>query len=255
MSKPLSVCIVTYNNEDKAANAVSSVKKHTALPYTLFISDNGSTDGTVKAVCNVDSNAVIIENGGNLGFGKAHNKVLGRLDSKYHAVVNPDITIDYDVFSEICEYMDKHPEVVMATPKILSVDGSEQHLPKRLPKLKYLAARRLKLSKKLADEYTRADEVIDKPIEIDFCTGCFFVIRTEVFEKIGGFDERFFMYFEDTDITVRSKQYGRVMFLPDSHVTHIWEQSSAKSIKYLAIHISSMFKFFWKYKGRYGKTQ
>lgn len=255
MEHPLSVCIVTYNNEDKIGNAVSSIKKHTALPYNIYISDNGSTDSTLEKVRDADGDAIIIENKANLGFGKAHNKVLGLLDSKYHAVVNPDISIDYDVFSEICRYMDEHPEVAMATPKILSTDGTEQLLPKRLPTLRYLAARRLKLSKRLADEYTRANEVFSEPTEIDFCTGCFFVIRTDIFEKLGGFDDRFFMYFEDTDLTVRSKKYGKAVFLPDSHVTHGWEQSSAKSLKYLTIHISSMLKFFWKYKGRYGNAE
>ena len=74
------------------------------------------------------------------------------------------------------------------------------------------------------------------------------VIRTEVFKKLNGFDERFFMYFEDSDLTVRAKQYGKTMLLPQFSVIHEWERSSSKSLKYLMIHINSMIKFLWKHR-------
>ena len=252
MSKTQSVsaCIVTYNSSEKIGNAVASVQNHTSCGCTLYISDNGSTDNTLDIVKGIAPDAVVFENNDNIGFGAAHNKVLPSLSSEYHAVINPDISFDYDVISEICEYLDQHPEAVMATPKILSPDGTEQLLPKRMPTLKYLFARRLHLSKRLADEYTRANENITTPTNIDFCTGCFFVIRTEVFKELNGFDDRFFMYFEDTDLTLRAKQFGEAVFLPDSHVTHLWEKSSAKSLKYFLIHLNSAFKFFWKYRGK-----
>lgn len=252
MHKPqsVSICIVTYNNADKIGDAVASISRHTKLPYTLYISDNGSTDNTVGTVLSANPDAVILQNGKNIGFGQAHNKVLTRLNSEYHVVVNPDISFNYDVISEICEYLDNNPEVVLAAPKILTPGGAEQILPKRRPKLKYLAARRLHLSRRLADEYAMADVVLDKPTEVDFCSGCFFVIRTEIFKKLSGFDDRFFMYFEDADLTLRTKQYGKTMFLPALTVTHAWEKSSAKSLKYFFIHFGSMLKFFWKYRGK-----
>lgn len=251
-SKPVSICIVTYNNADKIRNTIKSITKYTGLPYTLYISDNGSTDDTVKIILEENPNAVIIENNENLGFGKANNKVLELLDSKYHVIINPDITFNYDVISELCDYLDSNTHVAMAAPKILSTDGSEQHLPKRIPTIRYLAARRLHLSKAVADEYSMADQAITSPTEIGFCSSCFFVIRTEVFKSIEGFDERFFMYMEDADLTIRTKHKGKVVFLPDSYVTHLWEKSSAKSAKYFFIHLSSIIKFFWKYKGKYG---
>ncbi|MBE6799542.1 MAG: glycosyltransferase family 2 protein [Ruminococcaceae bacterium] len=250
----VSAGIVTYNSCDKIGDAVLSVTKHTEN-CTLYISDNGSTDNTLGIVKEYAPDAVILENKENLGFGAAHNKVIPLLNSRYHAVINPDIIFDYDVIGEICEYLDSHPEAVMATPKILNPDGTEQCLPKRMPTLKYLFARRLHLSQKIADEYTRANENLSEPTVIDFCTGCFFVIRTEVFKKLGGFDDRFFMYFEDTDLTQRAKEYGSVIFLPGSHVTHLWEKSSAKSLKYFMIHLKSTFRFFWKYRKKRGTNK
>ncbi len=248
-NEELSVCIVTYNNSDKIADALSSIKSHTTgVDYQLYISDNASCDNTLEIVENHFDNATVIQNGGNIGFGSAHNSCLSKINSKYHAIVNPDIILSYDVLSSLCSYLDLHEDVVMVTPKVLFPDGSEQVLPKRRPKLKYLLGRRLPLLSKYADEYTRANEKIDTPLEVDFCSGCFLVIRTDVFQKLNGFDEKFFMYMEDADLTLRAKQFGKTMFLPQESVIHCWERSSSKSLKYFLIHVSSMFKFLYKHR-------
>ncbi len=244
-----SACIVTYNSENKISAAVSSLKKYTkGVDYKLFVFDNGSSDSTKEAVKVSDPDAIFTENNENLGFGKANNLCIPFIESKYHFIVNPDIRLDSDTVSLMCEYMDKHPEVVLATPKVLFPDGNEQHLPKKRPKFIYLLARRTPFFKKKAIEYTMEDQVITEPCEVELCSGCFSVIRSEVFKGIGGFDERFFMYMEDADLTLRAKQFGKVMFLPQFHVVHAWERSSAKSLKYLFIHISSMLKFLWKHR-------
>ena len=250
-SSKLSMCIVTYNSENKIGAAVSSIKEFTKnIDYKLFVFDNGSIDNTKNTVLTADPDANFIENNANLGFGKANNLVIPHINSEYHAIINPDIRIENDVLSEICNYMDKHPDVVMATPKILFPDKSEQHLPKLKPKFIYLLARRTPFFKKKAIEYTMEDRVITEPTEIDQCSGCFAVIRSDIFKKLNGFDERFFMYMEDADLTLRAKNYGKVIFLPQFHVVHEWERSSSKSLKYLMIHISSMFKFLWKHRGK-----
>jgi GT2 family glycosyltransferase len=141
----------------------------------------------------------------------------------------------------------------MVTPKILNLDGTEQYLPKKKPTIRYLIAGRLKFSKyflKMRNEYTMQDYVMKEPVDIDFSTGCFSIIRTDVFKEIKGFDNRFFMYFEDVDLTLRAKRYGRIIFNPKIYATHGWERSSAKKLKFLLIHINSMIKFFWKWKNK-----
>lgn len=249
MNNNVSVGIVTYNNQEKIKNAVYSIKQFTKkVDYKLYVFDNGSNDATKSAVQNADLNAEFIENGKNLGFGKAHNLAIPLINSKYHAIVNPDIILNSDALSETVEYMENNPDVVLVVPKILFPDGTEQKLPKLKPKFIYLLARRTPFFKTKAKEYIMEDVEITKPLEIDQCTGCFMVIRTNVFKKLNGFDERFFMYMEDADITLRAKQYGKTVYLPHISVIHEWERSSSKSLKYLMIHISSMIKFLWKHK-------
>lgn len=242
----VSASIVTYNDLKRAPLTVDSVVKNTKkYPLRLYVVDNASTDGTAERIENMNC-AVVLKQSENKGFGAAHNVVLNEKLGKYHFVINPDITFDYDVISEMVDYLETHPDVVMATPKILNTDGTEQKLPKKTPTFKRLFLGRF--SSKVRSEYVRADENSTEPYDVDFCTGCFFAIRTDVFKKLLGFDERYFMYLEDADLTLKAKSKGRVVFLPQFSVTHAWERESSKSLKYLAIHITSCFKFLLKWR-------
>lgn len=245
----VSASIVTYNDIDRAPITVDSVIKNTKkYPLKLYVIDNASTDGTADLI-EKSGQAEVIRNSKNLGFGAAHNVVLSQELGKYHFVINPDITINSDVISDMVDYFESNPEVVMAMPKILNTDGTEQKLPKERPTFKRLFLGRL--SDKIRSEYVWADKQIENPTEIDFCTGCFFCIRTDIFKKVCGFDERYFMYLEDADLALKAKSKGKVMILPQFCVTHAWERESSKSLKYLIIHIFSCFKFLFKWRGRF----
>lgn len=242
----VSASVVTYNDGQRACETVKSIAENTKkYPLTLYVIDNASSDDTVSLIENLGYVSVI-KNTENIGFGAAHNVVLGQPLGKYHFVINPDITLNSDVISDMTDYLETHPDAVMVTPKILNVDGTEQKLPKERPTFRRLFLGRL--SSKIRSEYVRADENSTEPYDIDFCTGCFFGIRTDVFKKLLGFDQRYFMYLEDADLTLKAKSKGRVVFLPQFSVTHAWERESSKSLKYLAIHITSCFKFLLKWR-------
>lgn len=243
----VSASIVTYNDASRAPDTVKSVVDFTKrYPLKLYVVDNASTDQTVDLI-EKSGQASVIKNSKNLGFGAAHNKVLDEELGKYHFVVNPDITLNSDCISDMVDYFEANPDVVMAMPKILNTDGTEQKLPKEKPTFKRLFLGRF--SDKVRSEYVWADKEIAEPCEINFCTGCFFCIRTEVFKKLLGFDERYFMYLEDADLALKAKLKGKVMLLPQFSVIHAWERESSKSLKYLFIHIISCFKFLFKWRG------
>ncbi len=245
----VSASIVTYNDINRAPDTVKSIVENTKkYPLKLYVIDNNSTDGTADFIEKLGQ-AVVIKNSKNLGFGAAHNVALTQSLGKYHVVINPDITINSDVISSMVDYFESNPDVVMAMPKILNSDGTEQKLPKERPTFKRLFLGRI--SDKIREKYVWADKEITEPTEICFCTGCFFLIRTDVFKKLHGFDERYFMYLEDADLALKAKSEGKVMMLPQFKVTHAWERESSKSFKYLFIHIISSFKFLLKWRGKY----
>ena len=112
-----------------------------------------------------------------------------------------------------------------------------------------LLKRRLNI-KGIFDNFIKKDEfdgvVFDSINEIPFAHGCFFAFQTDVFEKIKGFDERFFMYMEDIDIFIRAKEYGKTVVIPNYKIFHEYRKGSSKSIKLLKWHLESAFKFFTK---------
>lgn len=244
----VSASVVTFNNADTIAKCAESLLRFTAgVPFSLSVYDNGSTDGTVAIIKNIPG-VTLVENGGNLGFGAAHNLALEHTDSKYHAFINPDITVNSDVISALAEYLDVHPDVVLITPMILNPDGMPQRLPRLHPKMKYLISGRLPFFKKLRDRYTMADRELTAATQIEFCTGCFMMGRTAELKAAGGFDSRYFMYMEDADLSRVMGHYGKIMLYPGTSATHLWNRDSTRKLKYLFIHINSAIKYWKKWR-------
>lgn len=243
----ISAAIVTYNSGEKAADICRQlINNTTKYPLKLYAIDNNSTDNTVELLNHIKG-VSLIRNSENIGFGAGHNKAF-ELSGKYHFIINPDISIEGDILSEIADYMEQNPDIVLLNPKILNFDGSEQYLPKEKPTAKRLFLGRI--LPRIRREYTREDIHETHTFDTDFCSGCFMCIRGEIFKKLGGFDERFFMYLEDADLTLRAKSYGRTVCAPQFSVTHLWQRESAKSLKLLLIHIKSSVKFLIKWRNK-----
>lgn len=249
--RKISACIVCYTGAGEVLKAVDSLLRHTAgCELELYVVDNASPDGAGEALEQALKGAPVkvLRLCQNLGFGKGHNQVLPFLQSQYHFVLNPDILVDCDVLNAICDWMDGHPEAVMATPRLLFPDGREQVLPKRRPNLLGLAARQgVPGLKKFGDRYAMLDEDLTKPTPIEFCTGSFFCMRTEVFRAIGGFDEGYFMYVEDADITQKARRKGLVYYLPQCTAYHAWHRAPNKSLKPFVMQLKSMGRYFGKW--------
>lgn len=245
-------CIVTYNNASIISECVESILKWTKdLDFTLYISDNNSTDGTVALVRKKFPEVIILENKKNVGFGEGHNRVIKELDSKYHFVINPDILVPKDVFGPMVEYLEQHKDVAMITPRIMNDNGTEQFLPKRNPTIRYTIISKFKPFKDYRKIYTRELEKLDKPTDIDFCTGCFFGIRTSVFKRLKGFDNRYFMYMEDADFSRMVRRRYRIVFFPEVFVYHKWSRESTRSFRGILRWFKSMIKYFMKWGWRF----
>lgn len=251
MSKTkVSGCIVTYNNIRTIETAVSSLLENVKdVDFHLYAVDNGSIDGTPELIRSRFPQVEVIESGSNVGFGAGHNIVLDRLDSEYHAIINPDIILRDDVVSKMAAFLSEHPEAGMLSPEIRFPDGRPQILGKRIPKPKYLVASRLRGSEpgKVLSEYAMLDCDLTQVQEIQNATGCFMFIRTALFKELGGFDSRYFMYFEDCDLTRKVNQVSKVLYYPGATVYHEWGRESKKNFRLKKIQIESMFKYYAKW--------
>ena len=248
----VSISIVTYNSEKHIGKLLDSIiQKVHGIKYHIYVIDNGSADSTAEIVKHRSSPCITwIQSDKNRGFGGGHNLVLKYIESDYHLCVNPDIVISSDVAADMARYMDEHGDVGILTPKILNMDGSVQMLPKKNPRLVYLIARRVNLHflKKYCNEYEMLDKNADEKFDIEFCSGCFMFMRTALFKTLVGFDERFFLYFEDADLTRRIRKTARAEYNPAFSVIHCWERAGSKKLKYFLIQVASMIKYMIKWR-------
>ena len=243
----ISLSIVTYNNEAIIEKTIEILISHleNKLSYVLFVIDNNSKDDTVKKVQSCNGNIVLIRNNKNLGFGAGHNIILDKIDSKYHIVINPDITIVNDVISEMYEYMENNKEIGLLTQLVKHPDGDIQYLCKRNPTVTDLFIRLVLPNnfKKRQDYFTMKETGYDKPFEVEYATGCFMFFRTEIFKQLKGFDEHIFLYLEDADITRRVNQISKTIFYPYNYVIHDWQQGAHKNFKLMWFTVKSAICF------------
>ena len=218
----------------------------------LYLIDNSSND-SLRELSNFSPKIVYIYSD-NLGFGHGHNiairKVLEK-HSDYHIVINPDIYWNGHVIEALVEYMDSHPDCGLVMPKVLYPGGDLQYLCKLLPTPMNLFGRRFlpfkNIQRRMDEKFELRASGYDKEMEVPSLSGCFMFMRTEVLRKVGGFDERFFMYAEDLDLCRRIGEVSRTMYYPGASIYHAYGKGSYKNKKLLKYHICSVIKYFNKW--------
>ena len=250
----VSISIVTYNNEKVIKKCLQNIFKNTNnTDFELIIVDNNSSDNTVSIVEKDFKNVRLIKNNRNIGFGAAHNIAIKLGKGKYHLVLNPDVIFTENSIEKLLNFMEKNPDAGLISPKIVSPDGTLQYLCKRSPCVFDLCIRRFtpgfiqKLFKKRIDFFEMRDTGYNKIMDVCYLSGSFMLFRKSVLEKIDGFDENFFMYSEDADITHRIGEISRALFYPYTSVVHLWERGSHKNLKLLLISLVSNVKYFNKW--------
>lgn len=249
--QPLSISIVAFHDYDDIKKAITSIVQYTSIPYEMYVFDNSVDDPQKEEFQSfLQVNHVhYVDNHENQGFGKGHNHALEYIDSKYHAIINPDIVIQEDVFGSIFQYLDHHPEVGMVIPKIVDDTGHLQEAYRKEITVFDMFTRYFgrHIFKKRIQDHTLSYMDYSKPFQVPFAQGCFLVIRTNLFRQLHGFDDRFFMYMEDADLSKRINQVSKVMYLPDVEVIHHWQKGSHKNKRLFKIHVQSARKYFHKW--------
>ena len=184
----LSLTIVAYNNYDDIKNAVTTIENLTEkrINKKIYIVDNGTS---ITNQNNINDFKLFIKNyedieyidtKSNLGFGKGHNTILDKIDSRYHAIVNPDILLKEDSFSKIIDYMDNNTDVGMVIPRIIDENGNLQKVYRKEVTIYDMFIRMFcpKLFPKRMDKVTLQDQDYTKEFQVPFGQGSFLVIRT-----------------------------------------------------------------------------
>ncbi len=197
-----------------------------------------------------------------MGYGAGHNisiKQSIRKKIKYHLVLNPDVYFKRGVLEGLYEFMQDNHDIGLVMPKIFYPDGSMQHLCKLLPTPWILILRRFLPSSKYLSKKNRLYELrfadYDQIMNVPYLSGCFMFLRTQALEKAGLFDERFFMYFEDADLTRRIRQIYRTVYYPRVSVFHQYAKGSYENWVLLKYHLQSSLKYFNKWGSFFDKER
>jgi GT2 family glycosyltransferase len=248
----ISGSIVVYKNDPHQLMRAIRSFLQARLRHRLLVIDNSPGDD-LRSLC-LDNGAEYLFVGANRGFGAGHNLGMSKLlnESAYHLIMNPDVYFGKGVLERLHEFMQSNLDVGLVMPKVLYPDGSLQYLCKRLPTpwdfliRRFLPGFAKPFLRARMDWYECRDQNYGELMEVAFLSGCFMFSRCSVLRRVGLFDERFFMYLEDVDLTRRIKRVARTVYFPEVAIFHEF-QGSQKSFRLLLHHLRSTIAYFNKW--------
>jgi GT2 family glycosyltransferase len=248
----ISCSIVCYHNTPEQVAQVLGSVVATPLEIMIYVIDNSATPALARVAHEFGANYIHLPH--NPGFGAGHNVALQeafKVNAEFHLVLNPDIRFADNVIPAMLTYLQQHSEIGMVMPSVFYPDGKRQHLCKLLPNPIDLMIRRFfptlfRISGRLAS-YEMHASGYDKVMDVPALSGCFMLMRTSILRKVGCFDERFFMYMEDVDLSRRIGRAARTIYFPFTSVIHDYGKGSYKSLKLLYYHARSAIQYFNKW--------
>ena len=245
--------VVTYKTSEEDLRLLLDSFTFLKQKFSLIIVDN-SPSNSLKSFFKEFDFVTYIHNPSNPGFGASHNlafKEAQSMGSEFHFVINPDVHFKEDIFSPMTAYMQQHPKVGMMMPQILNEDGTVQNLPKLLPSPYSVLMRKIKKPTTVFNNFinqyelrfVKKDMIYNAPI----LSGCFTLFRMKALDEVGMYDDRFFMYFEDWDLSRRMHQKYETIYFPRVSVTHGYESGANKNKRLFKIFVKSAVRYFNKW--------
>ncbi|MCX7966420.1 MAG: glycosyltransferase family 2 protein [Syntrophorhabdaceae bacterium] len=252
MNKRLSIIIITKDTEDLLKNLLYSIlsdKNLTGLLSELIIVDNNSQDGTREMLDKTFPEIIYIRNEKNLGFAASANKGFFHSAGDYVLFLNSDTLVLPHEIEKMLDFLDKNDDVAICAPQLVYEDMRLQRSFAYVPKLMFEFIPKSVLEIVLPNKYKGKKSKIESPQDVESLIGAAFLVRRKVFEILGGFDERFFFFLEETDFCIRARNKGfRVVFFPFSKIIHLQGKTISKTwVKGRIEYNISLYKFIKKH--------
>lgn len=264
MQPLVSVLVLNYQNPQATVRCITALQEQTiAERMEILVIDNHSSDdsiGILRHQLAQFPHVRIIETANNDGFGSGYNRGAYYARGAYIFCNNPDKLPEPSALQTLVEKMQTDESIGIAAPKILHADGTQRLSIRRFPHIRNIVSRRSILGilfPAYLDQYLMKDVDLDASHEVDWVIGGCFMIRADLFRRLSGFDERFFLFFEDTDLCRRCHDAGKkVVYFPEAIVfdkknrlsgEHFYDLFFKKTGR---IHVFSAIKYFWKWKRR-----
>ena len=250
----LTISVVLYDNDPGHLDDLVKCIQQIQVPFEAIFIDNSASD-QLKRLIPAEKHFRYLKTKKNLGYGAANNlaitQYLGK--GKYHLVMNPDVYFEPGTIEVIHSHMEANPQTGLVMPRVLHPDGSDQRLYKLLPRPFTLIARRFlrgpfqSLFIRSLERYEMSFASPNSQFSAPYLSGCFMWMRKEALQDVGYFDEGYFLYFEDVDLSRRIRRNWRNTYLGTTCIYHYHQQGSYKSRKLLIHHLKSAWRYFNKY--------
>lgn len=224
------------------------------VSFELIFVDNCSTDGTIDFIRENYPSVKLIQNKEKYGFARNNNIGVEHATGNYILILNPDIILTPGAIDKLYNYAVNNQSCGIVAPKLENRDGSLQYSARKFPSIKTLLNRIITKgnddsANKNVQSYLMTNLPMDEPSEVDWCMGAALLLSHKFYNKLNGFDEKFFLYVEDMDLCYRCWELGKkVIYYPLSRMTHVHQRSSKRLNKKTLIHFKSFFYFFNKNK-------
>lgn len=248
--KAVAAVIVNRNTREFLRDCLESLRRQDFEGgISVWVVDNGSTDGSQEMILSDFPEVNIVWNQGNVGYARACNQGIGHSVEPYVFILNSDTVLSDDTASRVVECLEEEPQTAVVGPRLLNSDGSIQYSCRGFPSITdafvhgFLGL--FRADNPRSRRYKKMDWDHDGGGEVDWVSGAFMALRREAVERVGGFDEGYFMYVEDVDLCWRMWQAGwKVLYLPAGEVEHhVGASSRMASTRMLFHHHRSMLRF------------
>lgn len=257
VSPLISAIVVSYNTRDMTLECLRVLKADLAgMPSEIWVVDNASSDGSAEAVEREFPDIHVLRSGRNAGFGAANNLAMAQARGELFLLVNSDAFLRAGCTAALVDCLERHPDAAAAGPRIIRPDGSLQISCFRFPSPARAVLENLFVASVFPDhpvlgDYRRWGH--DSEREVDWVIGACMLVRRKAYEDAGGFDERFFMYAEETDWQKRMRAAGwTIWFTPAGEVVHVGGGSGRRSRAATSAFHYSKEEFFRKHYGPAG---
>lgn len=241
----LSVVIVNYNTRELVQKCIASIKSSVGLTFgiKIIVVDNASTDGSAALLQRL-AGITFIQAPANLGFSRGNNLAIPELVGEYVWFLNPDTQVEPNTINFMVTYLDTHPDVGVATPKLVLPDGRfDPNCHRAFPGIwntfcHFSGLGKLFPTSKLFSGYYLGYLPVNQECEVDVVGGSSLLTRTSLAKQVGWWDEDYFMYGEDIEFTYRVKQLGfKVMYVPNAFIYHY--HGAASGLKKSSSHVTT----------------
>jgi GT2 family glycosyltransferase len=283
----ISVSIVIYHSDvETLAQTIASLdravenlrgKRPSDAKVVVSLIDNGAprrADGPVWGAADNEGRYERLdirrcEGQGNVGYGAGHNLAIDIAAAHYHLILNPDVVIAREALERALDFLDEQPDVIALSPRIEGGEGELQYLCRRYPSIadlfirgflpracrQYFASRLARYEMKMEIDglefsEKKHDSLPEEVLFPEIISGCFMLFRQSGLKRLGGFDCRYFLYFEDYDLSLRAGTIGRLAYVPSVRIVHYGGGAARKGYRHIALFIQSAAKFFSRFGWR-----